>query len=120
MVSGKRTLLTVVKAAVRSPQFASICTRARTSRGKSKALEASVRRGRSRRQRVPYRKAWLLVEDLNRTLNEPAVTAETGGVRGVGATLTPVGESVVRVLPVIELQVRTAAGVSRDRRIYSP
>ena len=30
---------------------------------------------------MSYRRAWLLVEEINKTLREPAVKAETGGVR---------------------------------------
>ena len=44
---------------------------------------------------MSYRRAWLLVEEINQTLREPAVTAETGGARGGGAVVTPVGEKVV-------------------------
>ena len=44
---------------------------------------------------MSYRRAWLLVEEINQSLREPAVTAETGGVRGGGAVVTPVGERVV-------------------------
>ncbi|MGB8628952.1 MAG: winged helix-turn-helix domain-containing protein, partial [Xanthobacteraceae bacterium] len=44
---------------------------------------------------MSYRRAWLLVDEVNRTLREPAVTAETGGRRGGGAVLTPVGERVI-------------------------
>jgi molybdate transport system regulatory protein len=59
---------------------------------------------------MSYRRAWLLVEEINRTLREPAVTAETGGVRGGGATLTPVGKQVVGLYRAIETQARTAVG----------
>jgi molybdate transport system regulatory protein len=31
---------------------------------------------------MSYRRAWLLVEEINQTLREPAVKAETGGARG--------------------------------------
>jgi molybdate transport system regulatory protein len=50
------------------------------------------------------------VEEINRTLREPAVTAESGGARGGGAVVTPVGEQVVGLYRVIESQARTAAG----------
>ena len=35
--------------------------------------------GRRRSLGMSYRRAWLLVEEINDTLREPAVTAETGG-----------------------------------------
>ena len=58
---------------------------------------------------MSYRRAWLLVEEINKTLREPAVKAETGGSGG-GAVITPVGERVVRLYRAIESQARTAAG----------
>ena len=59
---------------------------------------------------MSYRRAWLLVEEINRTLREPAVTAETGGSGGGGAVVTPMGERVVGLYRTIESQARTAAG----------
>ena len=58
---------------------------------------------------MSYRRAWLLVEEINHALREPAVTAETGGRSGGGATLTPVGERVVDLYRAIETHARTAA-----------
>ena len=59
---------------------------------------------------MSYRRAWLLVEEINKTLREPAVTAETGGVRGGGAVVTAIGERVVGLYRTIESRARTAAG----------
>jgi molybdate transport system regulatory protein len=59
---------------------------------------------------MSYRRAWLLVEQVNHALREPAVTAETGGRSGGGAALTPVGQRVVNLYRAIETQARTAAG----------
>ena len=58
---------------------------------------------------MSYRRAWLLVEEINQTLREPAVKAETGGVRGGGAVVTPAGERMVDLYRTIETQARTAA-----------
>ena len=44
---------------------------------------------------MSYRRAWLLVEEINESLQEPAVTAATGGRQGGGAALTPSGERVI-------------------------
>ena len=51
---------------------------------------------------MSYRRAWLLVDEINQALREPAVTAETGGVRGGGAAVTAVGERVVGLYRAIE------------------
>jgi molybdate transport system regulatory protein len=59
---------------------------------------------------MSYRRAWLLVEEINSTLREPAVTAETGGTGGGGAMVTAVGERVVGLYRTIESQARSAAG----------
>jgi molybdate transport system regulatory protein len=58
---------------------------------------------------MSYRRAWLLVEEINGTLCEPAVKAETGGARGGGAVVTAVGERIVGHYRAIETQARTAA-----------
>lgn len=59
---------------------------------------------------MSYRRAWLLVDEINRSLREPAVTAETGGQHGGGAVVTPVGERVVHLYRLIESQAQAAAG----------
>jgi molybdate transport system regulatory protein len=59
---------------------------------------------------MSYRRAWLLVEDLNQALRQPAVTAEAGGRCGGGAVVTPAGERVVGLYRAIESHARAAAG----------
>jgi molybdate transport system regulatory protein len=59
---------------------------------------------------MSYRRAWILVEQVNHALLEPAVTAETGGRSGGGAVLTPVGRRVVALYRAIETTARKAAG----------
>src|SRR5688572_1517627 len=65
--------------------------------------------GAARALGLSYRRAWLLVEEVNDALREPAVTAEIGGHRGGGAVLTSVGERVVDLYRSIESQARSAA-----------
>jgi molybdate transport system regulatory protein len=45
---------------------------------------------------MSYRRAWLLVDELNRSLRSPAVTTAAGGAHGGGTLLTPVGHELVR------------------------
>jgi molybdate transport system regulatory protein len=59
---------------------------------------------------MSYRRAWLLVEEVNDALREPAVAAATGGRRGGGAIVTAVGERVVALYRAIEARARGAAG----------
>jgi molybdate transport system regulatory protein len=87
---------------------------ARIGPGKIALLEAIRSAGSisaaARSLGMSYRRAWLLVEEINQTLREPAVTAESGGVRGGGAMVTPVGERIVDLYRLIESQARIAAG----------
>jgi len=59
---------------------------------------------------MSYRRAWLLVEEINNSLREPAVTAASGGRHGGGAAITAVGEKVVDLYHEIESCARLAAG----------
>src|SRR6185437_957467 len=59
---------------------------------------------------MSYRRAWLLVEEINHALREPAVAAETGGRRGGSAVVTPSGEHLIGLYRTIESHARTAAG----------
>ena len=44
---------------------------------------------------MSYRRAWLLLDDLNRAFTEPVATASAGGAGGGGAFLTPFGKKLV-------------------------
>ncbi len=45
---------------------------------------------------MSYRRAWLLVETMNRCFATPLVQAKTGGKSGGGAEITPLGREAVR------------------------
>jgi molybdate transport system regulatory protein len=59
---------------------------------------------------MSYRRAWLLVEEINAAMREPAVAAETGGKHGGGAMLTPSGRRIIDLYRAIETNARSAAG----------
>lgn len=44
---------------------------------------------------LSYRRAWLLLDDINHSFAEPAVVTATGGRRGGGAELTPFGRALI-------------------------
>src|SRR6476469_2661649 len=44
---------------------------------------------------MSYRRAWLLVDTMNRCFRTPLVEAEAGGKRGGGARLTRLGAEVI-------------------------
>ncbi|TDQ83897.1 molybdate transport system regulatory protein [Dongia mobilis] len=67
--------------------------------GKADLLEAIRDTGSisaaGRRLGMSYRRAWLLVDELNRHLGAPVVDAQTGGAKGGGAALTETGDEVL-------------------------
>lgn len=68
--------------------------------GKVDLLEAIARSGSitaaAKSLGMSYRRAWLLVDTMNRCFRHPVVEAEAGGRRGGGTRLTALGEQVVR------------------------
>jgi molybdate transport system regulatory protein len=51
---------------------------------------------------MSYRRAWLLIDDLNRCFRQPVVRAKSGGSQGGGAALTEFGVELVRDYRAIE------------------
>jgi molybdate transport system regulatory protein len=74
--------------------------------GKIALLEQIERSGSlskaARVLKMSYRRAWLLLEDLNRTLGQPVTTASVGGAGGGGAQITPFGRQVAAAFREIE------------------
>lgn len=58
---------------------------------------------------MSYRRAWLLVDDINRVFREPLVEKQTGGSGGGGARLTKLGRDVVGRYRAIEGAAATAS-----------
>jgi len=46
---------------------------------------------------MPYRKAWLLIDSMNRQVPEPYVVTSAGGRKGGGTRVTPEGEKAIIV-----------------------
>ncbi len=44
---------------------------------------------------MSYRRAWELIEELNGIFGQPVVESRSGGKKGGGATLTPLGLSLI-------------------------
>ena len=51
---------------------------------------------------MSYRRAWLLIDELNHAFKEPLVASETGGRGGGGAVLTRAGRKVAQTFRTIE------------------
>lgn len=61
-----------------------------------KIAETGSISGAARALAMSYKRAWDLVEAVNRVFPEPLVSTQTGGRRGGGAGLTPAGHDAVR------------------------
>jgi molybdate transport system regulatory protein len=64
---------------------------------------------------MSYRKAWLLVEEMNRMFAKPLVAARPGGLRGGGAELTASGLQVVALYRAAERKMKVGAKVEIAR-----
>ncbi|TXH35810.1 MAG: LysR family transcriptional regulator [Rhodospirillaceae bacterium] len=64
---------------------------------------------------MSYRRAWLLVEEVNGAFREPLVEKMPGGSGGGGAVLTSAGRDVLAWLADIEAKAEAAAAVSLKR-----
>ena len=51
---------------------------------------------------MSYRRAWLLLKETEDLMGAPVIIAETGGSKGGGAALTPLGRAVVEKYRAIE------------------
>ncbi len=63
----------------------------------------------ARNMKMSYKRAWDLVEEMNRLFGKPLVSAQVGGKRGGGARLTPTGLAVVSRFRAIERAAESAA-----------
>ena len=62
-----------------------------------------------RAHQMSYRRAWLLVGELNQLFATPLVSAHHGGAKGGGAALTDKGRHIVALYREAEAKMRAAA-----------
>ncbi len=92
--------------------------------GKADLLEAIDRRGSisagARALGMSYRRAWLLVDTMNRSFRAPLVATSTW--RGKGAWLTPEGKRTLRLYRALERRsLRGAPALLAElRRLLKP
>jgi molybdate transport system regulatory protein len=79
---------------------------ARLGPGKIALLEAVGRTGSiaaaGRDMNMSYRRAWLLIDSLNRMFDAPVVHASPGGANGGGAALSALGRELVEAYRAME------------------
>lgn len=94
--------------------------------GKVELLEAIHEHGSisaaARSLGMSYRRAWLLIDELNRSLKMPATLSEQGGAKGGGCVLTAVGEEIVRLYREVEVRAHEACAgeIGRLVRLLGP
>ncbi len=81
--------------------------------GKADLLSAIASEGSisaaGRRLGMSYRRAWLLVDTMNRCFREPLVASAAGGQHGGGAHLTALGAEVLALYQAMAEDVAAAA-----------
>jgi molybdate transport system regulatory protein len=81
--------------------------------GKIRLLEAVESTGSissaGRELGMSYRRAWMLVEQMNQGFRRRVVATQLGGTSGGGAALTPFGRELVRRYRAIETKAASAA-----------
>lgn len=81
--------------------------------GKAELLERIRETGSiaaaGRGMQMSYKRAWMLVEELNAAFAEPLVSSARGGAGGGGARLTETGAEVLRLYRAAVTQAESAA-----------
>ena len=67
---------------------------------------------------MSYRRAWLLVDDMNNCFREPVVATQAGGTHGGGAAVTPFGTRLIDHYRAIEAEAHSATA-TRLRELAS-
>ena len=68
----------------------------------------------ARRLRFSYRRAWMLLDAMNRAWPRKLVTTATGGKRGGGAKITDLGTQVLRAYRDLQIQLEHLLETSGD------
>jgi molybdate transport system regulatory protein len=88
--------------------------------GKADLLEAIAKTGSisaaARHLGMSYRKAWLLVDEMNQCFKSPVVVSAKGGVQGGGAQVTALGEKALVQFRAI--QVKAALAIADEVRAF--
>jgi molybdate transport system regulatory protein len=64
----------------------------------------------ARRMNISYRRAWLLLDSLNKSFDMPATVNSVGGRGGGGAEITPFGVLLIESYREVERKLNDVAG----------
>ena len=64
----------------------------------------------ARRMKISYRRAWLLLDSLNKSFDMPATVNSVGGRGGGGAEITPFGLLLIESYREVERKLNEIAG----------
>ncbi len=64
---------------------------------------------------MSYRRAWLLIDEMNTCMRDPVVATATGGLKGGGSELTAAGHEVVERYRAIQSRARAAVADDLER-----
>jgi molybdate transport system regulatory protein len=64
----------------------------------------------ARRMKISYRRAWLLLDSLNKSFDKPATVNSVGGRGGGGAEITPFGLLLIESYREVERKLNDVAG----------
>jgi molybdate transport system regulatory protein len=81
--------------------------------GKAELLEMIIETGSisaaAKRMRMSYRRAWELVDTMNRCFTEPLVITSAGGSHGGGAAVTEFGRAILDAYQAIVVKTNEIA-----------
>mgnify|MGYP001094190716 CR=1 FL=1 len=64
---------------------------------------------------MSYRRAWLLIQELNDSLKEPVLVTQTGGQAGGGSVLTPMAFELIALYQTLTDEAEAATEQTRSR-----
>lgn len=88
--------------------------------GKADLLDAIAQTGSisaaARHMNMSYRRAWLLVDAMNRSFCDPLITTAAGGQKGGGAVITDNGQAVLARYRCMQQTV--SAALKADQKAF--
>jgi molybdate transport system regulatory protein len=70
----------------------------------------------ARQMGMSYRRAWLLVDTMNRCFKSPLVSSAAGGTQGGGACLTALGEEIREAYRLLQADLEKVAA-AHDKKL---